>query len=145
MSRRNDLEDARRKRDLAKIHIARDKELHMPKEHYRNMLSDMFGVDSAADLDSRQRWILIKRLEELGARLGRKAGPDDKQAKKIMALWASLHKAGVVRDGSRSALDKYIMRQVKVRSLEWLSTAKAIAVIESLKKWKEREGLGYDD
>jgi len=136
-----------RNSDLAKIHMGK-KQLGLVDETYRGLLSDMFGVDSAGDLSNAQRWSLIKHLEGLGAEFSRKhqkRAPVDPQAKKIKALWSSLHRAGVVRDGSDRALDTYIMRQVKVRSLAWLNIAQASAVIESLKKWKEREGLGHDD
>lgn len=136
-----------RNSDLAKIHLGK-KQLGLGDEIYRGLLSDMFGVDSAAELSNPQRWALLKHLENLGAEFSRKHQkkvPCDPQADKIRALWSSLHRAGIVRDGSDRALGKYIMRQVKVRSLNWLTTAQASAVIESLKKWKQREGLDHDD
>jgi phage gp16-like protein len=87
-------------------------------------------------------------MKQLGAEFvskNHRRDPPDPLSRKIRALWLSLHKAGIVRDASDNALNRYIMRQVKVRSMEWLDTPKAIAVIESLKKWKEREGLDHED
>lgn len=136
-------EQARRRRDLAKIHIARKQELGMSEDQYRDLLRDMFGVDSAADLDARQRWTLIKRMEALGVRFGRKANAVDRQGAKIKALWQALHDAGVVRDGSARALDGYVQRQTKVATLRWLSPAQATQVIEALKKWMQREGVEH--
>jgi phage-related protein len=115
----------------------------MSEDQYRDLLRDMFGVDSAADLDARQRWTLIKRMEALGVRFGRKANAVDRQGAKIKALWQALHDAGVVRDGSARALDGYVQRQTKVATLRWLSPAQATQVIEALKKWMQREGVEH--
>jgi len=54
-----------RRRDLAKIHIAK-KQLGMDDETYRDMLLDVAGVKSAADLDDRGRSAVIKHLRKCG-------------------------------------------------------------------------------
>lgn len=136
-----------RKTDLAKIHMGK-KQLRLDDDTYRTMLEDMFDVSSAAYLEQNQRAKLIALMKQRGAEFFRKnhrRDPPDPLSRKLRALWLSLYKAGIVRDGSDQALNKYIMRQVKVRSMGWLDTPKAIAVIESLKKWKEREGLDHED
>lgn len=54
-----------RRRDLAKIHIAK-KQLGMDDAAYREMLFDITGFRSAAHLDSKQRWAVIKHLKSKG-------------------------------------------------------------------------------
>jgi len=51
-----------RRKDLAKIHIAK-KQLGMDDKTYREMLFNITGFRSAADLDSKQRWAVIKHLK----------------------------------------------------------------------------------
>lgn len=63
---------------------------------------------------------------------------DDGQSKKIRALWLELHQAGKVRDPSEASLASYVKRLTQVDALQWLSTAQASNVIESLKKWLAR-------
>lgn len=54
-------------RDLAKIHIAK-KQFGMDDVTYREMLFNITGFRSAADLDSKQRWAVIKHLKARGYR-----------------------------------------------------------------------------
>lgn len=54
-----------RQRDLAKIHIAK-KQLGMDDETYRELLFNIAGVRSAADLDGRGRSAVIKHLRRCG-------------------------------------------------------------------------------
>lgn len=54
-----------RKRDLAKIHIAK-KELGFDDETYRDILEQIAGVRSSALLDEEGRILVIKRFKELG-------------------------------------------------------------------------------
>jgi phage gp16-like protein len=54
-----------RKRDLAKIHIAK-KELGLDDETYRDILEQIAGVRSSALLDEDSRILVIKRFKELG-------------------------------------------------------------------------------
>ena len=54
-----------RRRDLAKIHIAK-KQLGMDDATYREMLFNITGFQSAAHLDSKQRWAVIKHLKARG-------------------------------------------------------------------------------
>jgi len=68
----------------------------------------------------------------------KRALADDAQSKKIRALWLELHAAGKVRDPSEPSLCAYVKRMTKVDALQWLSTAQASIVIESLKKWLAR-------
>lgn len=54
-----------RQRDLAKIHIGK-KQLGIDDQTYRDMLFDIAGVESAADLDGRGRDAVIKHLIRRG-------------------------------------------------------------------------------
>jgi phage gp16-like protein len=63
---------------------------------------------------------------------------DDAQSKKIRALWLEMHGQGIVKNSSESSLCAYVKRLTKVDALQWLSTAQASMVIESLKKWQGR-------
>ena len=60
----------------------------------------------------------------------------------IRALWQELTSSGTVRDGSLSALNKFVQRQTGVARLEWLNNQQASQVIEQLKKWLARVGRG---
>lgn len=63
---------------------------------------------------------------------------DDAQSKKIRALWLEMHGLGIVKNSSEASLCAYVKRLTKVDALQWLSTAQASMVIESLKKWQGR-------
>jgi len=56
-----------RRRDLAKIHIAK-KQLGMDDATYREMLFNVTGFQSAADLNRTQRWAVITHLKARGFR-----------------------------------------------------------------------------
>ncbi|MCU7122997.1 regulatory protein GemA [Salmonella enterica] len=64
----------------------------------------------------------------------------DKQAAMIRALWLELATSGEVRDGSSTALNKFVSRQTNIARLEWLNNQQASQVIEQLKKWLARIG-----
>ena len=63
---------------------------------------------------------------------------DDAQSKKIRALWLEMHNQGIVKNPSEASLCAYVKRMMKVDALQWLSTAQASVLIESLKKWQAR-------
>lgn len=139
--------DARR-RDLAKIHLAR-KDLALDEDTYRQLLATFGGASSAADLDAAGRGRVLARFRALGwqpkrsrrvSPASRHKDPHDKtQADKIRALWISLHRAGVVRDGSERALGRFVHRLTRRYSPDWLDSAQANQVIEALKDWARRE------
>jgi phage gp16-like protein len=57
--------DAQRKSDLARIHIAKA-QLRLDDECYRDMLFQITGHRSAADLDARQRYQVLDRMKQCG-------------------------------------------------------------------------------
>ncbi len=133
-----------RKRELAQIHIAKQ-QLGIDDETYRAMLWTVARVQSAGDLDFAGRKKVLDHLKSKGfkvkpARNAKTTRPlaSDEQSKKIRALWLELHTAGAVRDPSEKALAAYVKRMARVSALQWLTSAQASAVIESLKSWLER-------
>lgn len=133
-----------RKRELAHIHIAKQ-QLGMDDDTYRQMLWTVARVKSAGDLDWKGRKDVLDHLKSKGFKVkpsknAKTTRPlaSDEQSKKIRALWLDLHTAGAVRDPSEKALATYVKRMSKVGALQWLSSAQASAVIESLKAWMDR-------
>lgn len=132
-----------KRRDLAKIHIAR-KELAMDEDAYRLMLESVAGVTSSAKLSARGRAKVLHRLRQLGwkpktsARPRRRVTAQEPQDRKIRALWLDLAQMGVVRDRSEQALARYVKRQTGVEALDWLDGRQAEKVIEALKAWRKR-------
>lgn len=66
--------DAFRRRDLAKIHLAK-KELGLQDDAYRELLKGVTGKTSSADLTATERMELIRSLEKLGAKSTAKPYP----------------------------------------------------------------------
>ncbi|MGL6351522.1 MAG: gp16 family protein [Aeromonas sp.] len=64
----------------------------------------------------------------------------------IRAVWITMHRHGLLCDGSETALNHYVERQtvrinkgIGVAEVAWLSDALAYSVLESLKNWHKRE------
>jgi len=119
------------------------KQLEMADESYRAMLKSVTRKDSTKGMTISELESIVSRLVRLGFRI--KAKPDDRvqaqdrQAKKIRALWLELATAKLVRDSSETALAAYVKRQTGVEALQWLSSEQASQVIEALKKWQGRK------
>lgn len=153
-----------RNTQIAKIKIAK-KNLGMDEDTYRGMLEMVTGKRSAADLDFHQRNAVLHHLEKnLGWKPSRKKyGPKSRQSKKesveflgetivlerprksmgdkIRALWIEMHKQGIVKNASESALMGYVKRMTKgqYEAPQFCDDAAAWRIIESLKKWQARE------
>lgn len=136
--------DNTRNRELAQIHIAK-KDLGLDDETYRAVLFTVARVHSSADLDFHGRNAVLRHFKARGwinkparkAKISRPLASDD-QSRKIRALWLELHAAGAVADPSEAALASYVKRITTVDALQWLTTAQASRVIETLKKWLDR-------
>lgn len=132
-----------RPRLIKLIHVAR-RDLGLDDETYRTMIQQITKSDktSSADLTVLQLEQVLKHLKSCGFRIKHKAGSrplaEDAQSRKIRSLWLEIHQAGGVRDPSEKALARYIQRITGVNALQWLSTAQASMVIETLKKWLAR-------
>lgn len=141
--------DPKRRADLAAIHCAK-RDLGLDDAAYRALLQRVAGVESAAELAPRQRAEVLRELDRLGfrrapaRRAGRARLTGGRQAKKCRAMWIELHKAGVVRDASEAALDRFTKRVAGVDSLAWVDAQEASRVIEALKAMADRHGLLVD-
>jgi phage gp16-like protein len=147
-----------RKAALAQIHIAK-KQLGLDEELYRDMLENLTGKRSAGDMALAELYKVIKHLENVGFKRNRGGQPKSRRKQYyspraqgqiidvMRAVWIEMHRAGIVRDGSESALTAYAKRMssqlnggIGVDSLDWLErdTKLAVAVLEALKGWDTR-------
>ena len=133
-----------RTRELAQIHIAK-KQLGLDDDTYRAVLFTVGRVHSAADLDYHGRQAVLRHFKSRGwknkpARKAKTSRPlaSDDQSKMIRGIWLELHAKGAVNDSSEAALASYVKRITNVDALQWLTTAQASRVIETLKKWLDR-------
>lgn len=125
---------------LKVIHVAR-RELRLDDATYRQLLKTNCGSESLRTMSDVQLARIFAVMRKQGFRVTSKEPPVyDKQAAMIRALWLELATSGAVRDGSLSALNKFILRQTSVARLEWLNNQQASQVIEQLKKWLARVG-----
>lgn len=126
------------------IHVAKNK-LHMDDDLYRDVLEQVTGLRSTTEMTTKQLEAVLDRLKQSGFTVKSKAGvknlASDAQSKLIRHLWLVLANAGVVRNSSELALAAYVERVAKVSALQFLSTDKAIKVIESLKKMCQRNNI----
>lgn len=150
--------DARRLLQL--VQIGR-RSLRLVEDDYRALLEGITGASSAKGLsvDQLSRVLdAMKRLGfkptvkhpvkgEAGKRLSPARGAPVRTAEigVIRAVWITMHRHGLLRDGSETALDHYVERQtvrlnkgVGVARVAWLDGALAYAVLESLKGWHRR-------
>ncbi|MGE4191828.1 MAG: regulatory protein GemA [Pseudodesulfovibrio sp.] len=137
-----------RKNLIRKAKTLQKRVLVMPDEDYRCMLEDRYKQSSTTDLTMGQLQDLVSHLDvKAGNSAKQRPSLPDAPARKIWALWQSLHAAGVVRDPSEAALNSYVKRMTRrgktfggVDSYRWLNRFQARDVIEALKKWQQRVG-----
>jgi phage gp16-like protein len=143
----NSTNSVERKRLIGLIHLAKKQLLDNDDTAYRDLLHDLTGKRSCTQLtleELRDTYAALQRRgfvpQPKAGSKGRKYSPASthkprKQAKdKVRALWISLHKAGIVRDGSEIALAHFCKNLVGVDSPDWLEPNQARIVIEALKK-----------
>lgn len=140
-------------RELSKIHIAK-KQLGLDDETYREMLWNVAGVRSAADLDDRGRQKVLRHMESCGFQptRGRTAHPGQPRAlfngdrgpmlRKIEALLAEKGRRGGRYIPWSYALE-ILNRQYGIERLEWAKPEHLQGVIAALsvhdKRGKRRE------
>lgn len=138
------------KAQMQKIHIAK-KELGLSDELYRDILHVNFKAGSSKELNTVQAARLLDIFAAKGwqAKRGKESGKspryEDRQHRKILAMWITLHQAGVVRSGSDKALQAYVKRQTGIDNLKWCDGGECHKLIESLKKWGQREDVAFDE
>jgi len=143
------------RREIQLIHIARQ-QTGMDEDTYRAMLHDRFGMSSSKELGWQQRKQLLDHFKTLGFKVRFKSPPPpfakggqrsggisrtlaaDPESRKIRSLWILLHELGAVRNPSEEALAVYVKRLTRVDALQWVDSAQARTLIETLKKWAMR-------
>ena len=143
------------KRLLTLVHVGR-RELSLDDEDYRALLESVTGSRSAKGLKAAQLEAVVTAMKGLGFKVkgnttGRRSPPSAAhvqapEVRKLRAIWITMHRHGLLRDGSETALNHYVERQtvrinngVGVAEVAWLSEALAYLVLESLKNWHKRE------
>lgn len=136
--------------------------LGLDEETYRELLAQQSGKRSAAELTLQELDKVLLAMKGVGfkptvkravnggkpRRLSPARGAPTRTAEigVIRAIWITMHRHGLLRDGSETALNHYVERQtvrinngVGVAEVAWLSEALAYPVLESLKHWHKRE------
>ena len=136
---------ARRSR-LARVHIAK-KELGLDDATYRDVIERLHGVRSAGVLDLAQLDALLAEFRRKGWSSSRRR-PTAKSAevRLLYVLWRILRDGGEARTAKP---DAWVARQTRsphkpegVQRPEFLRDDEARALVEQLKKWIRRVGLG---
>ncbi|WP_374584399.1 gp16 family protein [Ideonella dechloratans] len=150
----NQARDAARKRELQLIHIAKG-QLGLGDDAYRDLLSQVTGKRSAAELTGAQRRQFLDHLKRCGWQQVQRPNPQRNEQpaharapgdvhaerwEKARQLWALLCRAGAVQADSDEALLAWVQRQHRVAAWRWLNTHQINTVVESLKKWCRRVG-----
>ncbi|MND35862.1 hypothetical protein D3C80_265090 [compost metagenome] len=136
--------------------------LGLDDETYRELLAQQSGKRSAAELTLQELDKVLLAMKGVGfkptvkravnggkpKRLSPTRGAPTKTAEigVIRAIWITMHRHGLLRDGSETALNHYVERQtvrinngVGVAEVAWLSEALVYPVLEPLKNWHKRE------
>ncbi|WP_429097514.1 gp16 family protein [Aeromonas media] len=136
--------------------------LGLDDETYRELLTQQSGKRSAAELTLQELDKVLLAMKGAGFKPTVKRGVKGGKQKRlspvsgtqvrmaeigvIRAIWITMAKHGLLRDGSETALNHYVERQtvrlnkgVGVAEVAWLSEALVYPVLESLKNWHKRE------
>ncbi|WP_354624863.1 regulatory protein GemA [Psychromonas sp. MME2] len=143
---------------ITKIHIAKG-QLGLDDDLYRAILKEATDKTSCSEMNFAELMMVLHSMEKRGFKAKaptnkngkRFSRPSDQTAysrkpqDKIVAIWITMQRHGFVKDGSETALDKFINNQTRqtgmfaVTSLRFLSPQQASKIIETLKKWHIRE------
>ncbi|MFM5818213.1 gp16 family protein [Aeromonas sanarellii] len=136
--------------------------LGLDEETYRELLVQQSGKRSAAELTIQELDKVLLAMKGAGFKPTVKRGVNGDKQKRlspasgaqvrtaeigvIRAVWITMHRHGLLRDGSETALNSYVARQtvrlnkgIGVAEVAWLSGELAYSVLESLKHWHKRE------
>lgn len=132
--------------DYAKINIA-CKELGLDKHQ---LLSDRYKVESSKNLSRFQLADLYQHFRAQGWKAKQakesKLSPkyDNPQHRKVVAMWITMHKAGVIKNGADRALQAYVKKVTGIDNLAWCGGDECFKLIESLKSWGKRKDVDFD-
>lgn len=130
--------EAKRKRDLAKIHIAKSA-LRLDDDTYRALLMDVTGVDSASKLNAKQRAAVLERFESKGWKYKKQRGKPANVAKEKSPLMSKI--GALLADMSLPwAYATGIMKQqgIKAQRLEWCTNKELHSIVVTLVKRQEK-------
>lgn len=136
--------------EYAKINIA-CKQLGIDKY---GLIADRYGLESTKQLTQQQTVDLLLHFKALGWQPVRKKSStkkgksspryEDARMRKVVALWITLAKEGVVKNSANYALQKYVKRITRKANLLWCETPDLNLLIDGLKQWGKREGVNLD-
>lgn len=133
-----------------KIHIAK-KDLQLTDEMYRDILHVNFGAKTSSNLNQFQADKLLDIFKTKGwkaksssKKSGKSPRYDDAQHRKIVAMWITLYKAGVVKNGSDRALQAFVKGRTGVDNLKWCDCGDCHLAIEALKAMGQRANVDFD-
>ena len=156
--------NSERNRLIRLVQVGR-RTLGLDEETYRTLLEQQSGKRSAADLSLQELDKVLLAMKEAGfkptvkrpvkgavnaggkKRLSPAHGAPVKTAEiaVIRAVWITMQRHGLLRDGSETALNHYVERQtvrlnngIGVAEVAWLNDELAYRVLESLKNWHKR-------
>lgn len=139
------------------IHVAK-RELALDDDAYRAAISGIAaGKTSCAQLTFAQLEQLLESFKSAGFK--RRVNKSKKRLSptrdtkvrvaeitKIRAIWITMYKQGMVRDGSETALNSYVKRMTSrlnggtgIAEVAWLDDVLAYRVLEALKSWHSRQ------
>lgn len=114
-------------------------------EAWRPFLLRVAGKESLRACDGRELGRVLDELHRLGApkRAGTGAGPagtgdDREQARMARGLWIEMGKAGVVRDPSEGALNRFCKRVSGKEALRFCRPGDLNKLVEALKAMRDR-------
>ncbi len=141
------------------IHIAKQK-LGIDELSYRAMLERLTGKSSTKQMTIKELSQVLHELEDKGFRntakkavrtTGKTRTAKPTIVDKIRVLWRAMHKQGIIRDGSDTALDQFARNIVNVElakkgnnvlimTVAGLNGDNKLAtqVLERLKQWQKR-------
>ncbi|PMI33538.1 hypothetical protein BCT30_05040 [Enterovibrio norvegicus] len=145
-----------RTRLIQLIHVGK-RELQLDDDTYRALLKRETGSDSCKEMKKDELDKVLSAMERQGFKRKKSTNPKQSEKRlspktqgkpdvisKIRALWITMAKEGIIRDGSETALDAYVRRMTKrqtskgIDHVAWCSDIQATRVLEGLKLWKAR-------
>ncbi|MGL5814931.1 MAG: gp16 family protein [Aeromonas sp.] len=153
--------NSERTRLIRLVQVGR-RSLGLDEETYRELLAQQSGKRSAAELTLQELEKVLAAMKGAGFKPTVKRPVKETTSKRlsparrtqiktaeigvIRAVWITMYRHGLLRDGSETALNHYVERQtvrlnkgIGVAEVAWLSEELAYPVLESLKNWHKRE------
>lgn len=131
------------------------KQLGWNEDTYRDFLTDhgakeKNGKPSASTMHISDLEQAIAAMKQLGFKPVRKKKAQNKNwrlrmTNKITAIWCALYDAGVVKNKSSIAMERWCASVTKVAKMEWFESKDYNRCIEGLKSWAKREGVKLRD